>query len=317
MATVTEIFGSRNGARRGVSGVSAPRRFDVITDADNDDPITVLAENGIQSGQPYAWGGFLAFAQDFTVEEQRTRRLFRVNVNYTTPIAFTPLKSAFPDWIVQFRGVSFPEHINIEPEALTLSIPPRVIGAIQYIEDSEGEFISNGVKLRSLGEKSRIKEGFDVETPMVALILRRQLTSFTFAAGISLPFYTKKANSIAWHGIPARRAYCDDIIVDERFGVPANAAVQPSNQESVFYDVQLSFLIRATEWTPVPRHHFYTDPETGKEHVVNTLEMDSNGQPVHVVEPIVKYATVDFHNIFNILERFILTAGPIATRDEP
>ncbi len=315
MASVTEIFGSRNGARRGVSGVVAPRRFDVVVDVDNDDPITVLAENGVQSGQPYAWGDFLAFAQNFTVEAQRTRRMFRVSVEYTTPIAFTPLKSAFPDWIVQFRGVSFPEHINIEPEALTARIPPRVIGAIQYIEDPDGDFISNGVRLRSLGEESRLKEGFDVEIPMVALILRRQLTSFTFAAGISLPFYTKKANSIAWHGIPARLAYFDDVIVDERFGVPADAARTRSNQESVFYDLQLSFLIRATEWTPVPSHHFHEDPETGKEHVVNTLEVGSSGEPVRVVDPIVKYATVDFSRIFSLIENLLIQGpSPIPTR---
>ncbi len=307
MASVTEIFGSRNGARRGVNGVVAPRRFDVVVDVDNDDPITVLAENGVQSGQPYAWGDFLAFAQDATVEEQRTRRLFRVRVDYTTPIAFTPLKSAFPDWIVQFRGVSFPEHINFEPEQLTASIGRRVIGAPQYVEDDQGDFLSNGKKLKSLGEASRAREGFDVEIPMVALILRRQLTTFTFGAGISLPFYTKKANSVAWQGIPARHAYFDDVIVDERFGVPANAATTPSNQESVFYDLQLSFLIRATQWTPVQFNHFHTDSETGEQHIVRKQETD--GTTVNVVEPIVKYSTVDFSRIFGLIENLLIT-GP-------
>ncbi len=313
MASVTEIFGSRNGARRGVSGIVAPRRFDVVVDVDNDDPITVLAENGIQSGQPYAWGDFLAFAQNFTVEEQRTRRLFRVAVEYTTPIAFTPLKSAFPDWTVQFRGTSFPEHINREPEQLTASIGRRVIGQVQYVEDDDGNFESNGKRLRSLGEDSRAKQGFDVEIPMVALILRRQLTSFTFAAGISLPFYTKKANSVAWHGIPARLAYFDDVIVDERFGVPANAATTPSNAESVFYDLQLSFLIRATEWTPVQKEHYHFDPETGESHPVFSRESD--GTRPHVQEPIVKYATVDFDRIFSLIENLLIQGpSPIPTR---
>jgi hypothetical protein len=304
MASVTEVFGSRNGARRGVSGIVAPRRFDVITDNANDDPLTVLAETGgIQAGQPYAWTDFLAFAQDATVEEQRTHKLFRVRVDYTTPIAFTPLKSAFPDWIVQFRGVSFPERIFKEPEKLDERTPRRVLGPFDYKPDDNGQFNAGGIKVAR--QTYRIREGRDIEVPMAALILNRQVTTFTFNAGIALPFYTKKCNSVAWHGVSARHGYFDGLTVDERFGVPANAAATPSNQESVFYDIQLSFLIRATPWTPEEILSAYTDPESGREFEVT----DENGELV--TESLVRYSTVDFHDIFNVLERFIRSApGP-------
>jgi hypothetical protein len=305
MASYEEVFKSREGSTRGSSGTRAFRDLRVTIDDVDDDPVETLKELGVTQGTFHPWPKYFAIAEDAQPVERMTRLNWLVRVNYGRPLSFIPIQSSFPDWQVQFRGVSFPERILREPPGQNTS-ERKPIGPNIFTESDEGTFFANtstGFHQLQRSEGRKLV-GFDIEVPMTALILRRQITKLDFRTGVSLAFYAKKCNSVLWHGIPGRYAYFDDLIIDERFGVPATTQV-PSNQESVFYDIQLSILIRPTPWTPQEMVTTWTDPATGEE-----VAVEGGGISGPRVERFRRYEEVDFHEIFNILERLAPATRP-------
>ncbi len=306
MSSISEQRGGRDGSRRGINGIFATRLFLVTVDTDNEDPLTVLIENGVSAGKPHVWPDYLAFAQDAILEKQLTKREFLVRVDYGPPVSFVPLKTAFPGWFLSVRSASFPERILKEPP---VGGPQKVIGPPIYYEDSNGPFtaeISTGDVKLNKRPKGRKLVGFDIEVPMVAMDLHRQVTRMPLATIIQLPFWAKRANAFQWHGFPKRHVYFDGAIIDERFGISDSPFASSNESESLFYDVQLSFLIRGSEWTPELMIHTYQDNATGE---LVAIQDDAGND---VEESFHRMQVFDFTDIENAMLRLIGLRQPVA-----
>ena len=309
-----EMFASRDGSARGISGVSERRVFRMILDPGDaefteqryPDPRGFVAAE-IPFGSPHPWNA-LSFASDYIVIKLETKTRWLMAVNYKTAHGASdmPFTLGRTPWRLQVRGAAFSFELR-ETYATQNEPDTKLIATSQFEEvdvpaGSTGfqanVFRPNAAGLLGPGTIDLIKTAAANSRPQtdesggLSATWTRTIQSFDFNQMGRINDIYKSINDREFLRAPAGHVRFDVFSLDPIEIV--RVGVRSAGQN---YRVTLGFVMSVVPFTPIRLHPTFQDKE-GNETPV--LVPTPNGLALYAEDFIVKRLK-SYGELFNIL----------------